>query len=299
MNFAYDLSRVVRRTTEVRLARGRIFVTSILFSLLIGPLFGLVGCGGASESEGGRSQAAGEEQRSSGTLTVLAASSLTDAFGELATTFEEQNPGTRVRTSFGGSSELLAQIQQGAPADVFASADEVKMNTALQEGLVMEPQIFARNRAVVIVPAGNAAGIEEFRDLADADAQLVLAQDGVPIAEYTKEVLANADSLYRGNFEQRVLDKMVSREANVRASANRVALEEADATFVYTSDVTEDIRDRVRVIEIPENLNVLATYPIAAIEGSRNPELAQEWIDLVLSDEGQRVLEEHGFVPIS
>ena len=282
----------------MRLVRGRIFATSLLFLLLMGPTFGLVGCGSALES-GGTSRTAGEGQGSSGTLTVLAASSLTDAFGELATTFQEQNPGTKVRTSFGGSSELLAQIQQGAPGDVFAAADEAKMDTAVQEDLVMEPQIFARNRPVVIVPADNPAGIEEFRDLADADAQLVLAQDGVPIAEYAKDVLANADSEYGGNFGHRALDKVVSREANVRASANRVALGEADATFVYQSDVTEDIRDRVRLIEIPENLNVLATYPIAAIEGSQNPELAQEWIGLVLSDEGQRVLEEYGFVPVS
>jgi molybdate transport system substrate-binding protein len=91
------------------------------------------------------------------------------------------------------------------------------------------------------------------------------------------------------------MGNIVSREANVRASANRVALGEADATFVYRSDVTQDIRDQVQVIEIPENVNVMATYPIATIAESQHPELAQEWIDLVLSDEGQRVLEEYGF----
>jgi molybdate transport system substrate-binding protein len=255
----------------------------LLTCLVVG---GVVGCGGEQQSE-------------SSTLTVLAASSLTDAFGELENTFEERHQGVDVSTSFGGSSDLLAQIEQGAPADIFASADEAKMDTAVAEGLVTEPQIFARNRPVVIVPADNPAGIEEFRDLAEADAQIVLAADGVPIAEYTKDVLANANSEYGGNFEQKVLDKIVSREANVRASANRVALGEADATFVYASDVTEDIRDQVRVIAIPENLNVLATYPIAATEGSENPELAQEWIDLVLSDEGQGVLEKYKFEPVS
>ena len=233
-------------------------------------------------------------------MTVLAASSLTDAFEELATLLQEQqNPGTKVSTSFAGSSELLAQIQQGAPADVFASADEAKMATAIKEGLVNEPVIFARNRPVVIVPADNPAGIGNFQDLAEAQAQLVLAEDGVPIAEYTKDVLANADSWYGGDFERRVLDKVVSREANVRTSANRVALGEADATFVYTSDLTEDIRDQVRVIEIPEDINVLATYPIATIAGSQNSELARAWMDLVLSDEGQSVLERYNFEPVS
>lgn len=252
----------------------------------------VVGCGGGSDG-GGR-----EEERAS-TLTVFAASSLTDAFGELEAMFEEQNQGVEVSTSFADSSDLLVQIQHGAPADVFASADEAKMETAVGEGLVVEPEVFARNRPVVIVPADNPAGIQTFRDLAEMDAQLVLAEDGVPIAGYARDVLANADTEYGGNFEQRVLDNVVSREANVRAAANRVALGEADATFVYRSDVTEDIQDQVRIIEIPESLNVVAIYPIASIQGSQNPELARAWIDLVLGDEGQSVLEEYGFVPAS
>lgn len=257
----------------------------LLACLVVG---GPAGCGG---NEGQRKEGS--------TLTVLAASSLTDAFGELESSFEEQNQGVDVSTSFAGSSELLAQIQQGAPADVFASADEAKMGIAVEEGLVTEPEIFARNRPVVIVPANNPAGIEEFQDLAEAHARIVLAEEGVPIAGYAEDVLANADAEYGGGFAQKVFGKIVSREANVRAAANRVALGEADATFVYQSDVTEDIRDRVRVIEIPENLNVLATYPIAVIEGSQNPELARRWIDLVLSDEGEGVLEEYGFLPAS
>jgi molybdate transport system substrate-binding protein len=230
-------------------------------------------------------------------VTVFAASSLTDAFDELIGRFEERNPGATVRPSYAGSSELLAQIQQGAPADVFASASETQMDTAVEEDLVGEPTVFARNRPVVIVPADNPAEIEEFRDLATADAQLVLAQEGVPIADYVVEILANAEAEYGGGFEHAVLDKIVSREANVRAAANRVALGEADATFVYTSDVTTDIKDRVRIVEIPEDVNVIATYPIAAASESQNPELAQRWVDLVLSEEGQRVLEENGFLP--
>ena len=272
----------------MRLARRRSFIAPLL--LLFGLAVSLAACDG---SGGGR------QQTESSTLTVLAASSLTEAFGELEGMFEEQNPGTDVRTSFGGSSELLAQIQQGAQADVFASADEAKMDAAVQDGLANKPKTFARNRPVVIIPKDNPAGIGELRDLAKPGTRLVLAQDGVPIAEYAKDVLSNAGSEYGGDFEQRVMDNVVSREANVRASANRVALGEADGTFVYVTDVTSDISDKVQVIEIPEDLNVLATYPIATLKESQNPELAQEWVDLVLGDEGQGVLEKYGFEPVS
>jgi molybdate transport system substrate-binding protein len=255
---------------------------------LLGLTVGLLGCGGGGQR--GQQESAG-----SSTLTVLAASSLTEAFEELEGTFEEQNTDIDVVTSFAGSSELLAQIEQGAPADVFASADEAKTDTAVDEDLVSEPRTFARNRPVVIVPADNPAGIRELGDLATPGTSLVLAQDGVPIAEYAKEVLANADVQYGEDFDQRVLDNIVSREANVRASANRVALGEADATFVYVTDVTPDIQDQVEVIEIPQDLNVIATYPIATATESPNSDLAQEWVDLVLSDEGQEVLEKYGF----
>jgi molybdate transport system substrate-binding protein len=267
----------------------------------------LVGCGGGSGGRGDDGGGSGEGSSiegggttrgaASGEVTVFAASSLTDAFDELIGRFEGRNPGATVRPSYAGSSELLAQIQQGAPADVFASASETQMDTAVEEDLVGEPAVFARNRPVVIVPVDNPAGIEEFRDLATADAQLVLAQEGVPIADYTVEILADAEAEYGGGFEQAVLDKIVAREANVRAAANKVALGEADATFVYTSDVTTDIEDRVRIVEIPEGVNVTATYPIAAASESQNPELAQAWVDLVLSEEGQCVLEENGFLP--
>ena len=126
-----------------------------------------------------------------------------------------------------------------------------------------------------------------------------LAEEPVPITRYAEEILDNADAEYGGGFAQRVRDKIVSREANVRGSANRVALGEADATFVYVSDVTKDICDQVQIVEIPESFNVVATYPIATIERSQNPDLAQSWIDLVLSDEGQKVLKKYNFEPVS
>jgi molybdate transport system substrate-binding protein len=252
---------------------------------------GLAGCGGVEDAgadEGG--------SRTAPTLTVLAASSLTDAFGELERTFEERNPGVEVRQSFESSSTLLTQIQHGAPADVFASAAEEEMDTTVDDGLVAgAPEVFASNRVVVMVPTDNPANILSMRDLAAPGTKLVLAEEGVPAADYAVESLGRANAEYGGGFKQDVLSNVVSREVDVRASVNRVALGEADATFGYASDYTPDIRDRVEVIEIPENLNTIVTYPIAALEDAPSPRLAQEWVDLVLSEEGQRVLEEWGF----
>src|ERR687890_388018 len=190
------------------------------------------GCDGSGSSEEGEETA----------LTVYAASSLTDAFGELKA-----------------------------------------------------PQTFARNRLTVIVPAGNPAGIASYRDLARPGITLVLAQDEVPVAEYAKESLTKANAVYGSDFSERVLSNVASREADVKAAANRVAVGDADATIVYTSDATPDLRGRVEVIEIPEELNVVASYPIALTENAQSLELAQGWVDLVLSDEGQRVMEKWGF----
>ena len=268
----------------------RVPIRSFAFSCLL--VAALAGCGGG-EGEA----AAGDEERG-GTLTVLAASSLTDAFGELARTFEEQNPGVEVRQSFESSSTLLTQIQRGARADVFASAAEEEMDTAVEDGLVAgEPEVFARNREVVMVPQDNPAGIRSMQDLAKPGVKLVLAEEGVPAADYAVEILGRADAEYGRGFKRVVLSNVVSREVDVRASVSRVALGDADATFGYASDYTPDIRDQVRVIRIPENLNISATYPIAVLEDAGSPALARGWVDLVVSEEGQRVLEKWGFEP--
>ena len=264
--------------------------TALLLSTIV--LVELAGCGrgaGADESGGGRGEAI---------LTVLASSSLTDAFGELEVVFEERNPGVEVRQSFESSSTLLTQIQQGAPADVFASAAEEEMNKAVDESLVAEePRIFVKNREVVMVPRDNPANIHSLRDVARPGVKLVLAEEGVPAADYAMEILDKADAEYGSGFKQDVLSNVVSREADVRASVSRVALGDADATFGYASDYTPDTRDRVRVVEIPPELNIVATYPVAVLEDARSPELAREWVDLVVSEEGQRVLEKWGFEP--
>ncbi|MGB3633106.1 MAG: molybdate ABC transporter substrate-binding protein [Rubrobacteraceae bacterium] len=228
-------------------------------------------------------------------LTIFAASSLKDVFEDLGGDFERQNPGVKVRFNFAGSSMLLVQLQQGTSADVFASADEAKMEDALKAGQVQESRVFARNSPVVIVAAENPVGVGTLQDLTKPDLDLVLAQDDVPIAAYTEEILERSNAHYGGSFEARIMENVVSRESDVRAAANRVALGEADATFVYASDVTPSIRDRVEVVEIPEKINVVATYPIAVTEDAPNPRLAREWRKLVLSKDGQRTMEKWGF----
>jgi len=255
---------------------------------------GLVSCGG-----GGSSNNSGSGGREQGvTLTILAASSLIDAFGELGKTFEEQNEGVTVKQSFESSSTLLTQIQQGAPADVFASAATEEMNTAVKDGLVAgDPKVFVKNREIIMIPKDNLADINEFRDVANPGVKLALAQKDVPAADYALEILDKADARYGDDFEKEVLSNVVSREADVRASVNRVVVGDADATFGYASDYTPDIRDKVKIVPIPPDLNIIATYPIAALKDAKDPELAKRWVELVTSKEGQRVLEKWNFEP--
>jgi molybdate transport system substrate-binding protein len=246
---------------EHRFGPCRVLLVALGISCLA--LASLVGCAGTSSgTEGG----SGEERGEGETLTVLAASSLIDAFGELAKRFEEQNPDVEVSQSFESSSTLLTQIQQGAPADVFASAAQDEMDTAVDDGLVAgEPKVFVKNREIILVPKGNPANIGDLRDVAKPGVRLVLAQKDVPAADYAVEILSKANDEYGGDFKRNVLSNVVSREADVRASVNRVVVRDADATFGYASDYTPDIRDRVDVVRIPPDLNIVATYPIAAL----------------------------------
>ena len=270
--------------------RSRFVALACIFLVLPG----LVSCSGGGSSN--NSGSGGGEQ--GGTLTILAASSLIDAFGELGETFEEQNEGVRVNQSFESSSTLLTQIQQGAPADVFASAAQEEMNSAMKDGLVAgKPEVFAKNREIIMVPKDNPAGIKAFRDVADPGVKLALAQKDVPAADYALEILDKANARYGDDFEEKVLSNVVSREADVRASVNRVVVGDADATFGYASDYTVDIRNRVELVPIPPDLNIIATYPIAALEDAGDPELAKKWVELVRSKEGQRVLEKWNFEP--
>jgi molybdate transport system substrate-binding protein len=234
-----------------------------------------------------------------GELTIFTAASLTDAFKDMAAEIEKANPGTKLTFNFAGSPTLRTQLAQGARADVFASADEPNMAGAEKDGTISgEPQIFARNQLVVVVPAKNPAGIHTLQDLTKPKLKLVLTNKDVPVGNYARQALEklSQDATYGPDFAKRVLANLVSEETNVKQVASKVQLGEADAGIVYSTDVTPALRDAVRVIQIPPEFNVIAKYPIAAVKGANNEAGAQAFIAYVLSPAGQTILARHGFL---
>jgi len=234
--------------------------------------------------------------QSSDELLIFAASSLTDAFTELSDQFEQEN-NVQVTLNFAGSSTLAAQLIQGAPANIFASANQEQMQTLIDDGLVDEDDIsiFAENEPVIIVPADNPAMIESAEDLANDNIFLVIAAPSVPIREYTNQLLENLNPFYGDDYSELVLENVVSEESNVRQVTARVALGEADAGIVYRTDVTADIADDVQIIEAPEGTSPSASYPIAPLIESDNDGTTALFIEFVLSDAGQSILQEWGF----
>lgn len=225
-------------------------------------------------------------------ITVFAAASLTDAFSEIGAAFESAHPGVDVTFNFGGSNTLRAQIEQGAPADIFAPANTREMDTLVAAGLVVEPQTFATNQLVVVLPASNPGGIATLEDLATPGIKLVLAAEEVPAGRYALASLGYLNSLYGDDFSQRVLSNIVSREENVRVVLTKVLLGEADAGMVYRSDAA--MAD-VLTLEIPESANVTAEYPIAVLEEADQNLLAADFVAFVLSSEAQAILAKYGF----
>lgn len=233
-------------------------------------------------------------------LTVFAAVSLTDAFQELGRGLEREHPGLRVRFNYAGSQQLAVQLDQGARADLFASADRRWMTYAEGRGLVAgEPQLFARNRLVVIVPRSNPARIARLEDLSRCGVKLVVAAGAVPAGRYSREALRKLAKApgFPPDYAGRVLANVVSEEENVRSVVAKVQLGEADAGMAYRSDVTRSAAPHLRVLDIPDEFNVLASYPVAVLEGAKNPDAAHAFVRLLLSPAGQRVLQRHGLLP--
>lgn len=233
-----------------------------------------------------------------GTLTVFAAASLTDAFTEIGAAFDAANPGVTTTFNFAGSQALRTQIEEGAPADVFASASGKEMDTLVIDKLIAQdaPQIFLTNKLVVILPADNPAALTKLEDLSNPGVKLVLAAEEVPVGKYARQALDLMDASFRNKFKDKVLANVVSNEDNVKQVVAKVQLGEADAGIVYVSDsiASPDLKS----IEIPADLNVIAKYPIAPLTKSENPDLAAKFTAFVLSPEGQAVLEKWGFAPI-
>lgn len=223
-----------------------------------------------------------------GEITVLAAASLADSFKELATAFAAAHPGATVRFSFDSSSSLATQANQGAPADVFASADDVNMKKVTDTGTAAKPRTFTRNRLAILVGKGNPLGIAGLADFDRPEVRFVLCADGVPCGTYGKEALTNAG----------VKAEPKSFENNVKGVVTKVTSGEADAGIVYVTDARAAAGNSDSV-DIPDALNVTANYPVATLKQSSKPDVAAAFVDFLISPTGQGILARHGFLPAS
>lgn len=240
----------------------------IVLGLLVGLL--VSGCSGNDDRQ---------------TLLVSAAASLTDAFGAVEQTFEDANPDVDVVLNLAGSSALREQILGGAPVDVFASANMENMERVLEAGEVAdEPRVFARNRLQIAVPPANPAGISGLADFAEESLFLGLCAAGVPCGDLARAALAAADV-------EAVID---TNEPDVRSLLTKIEAGELDAGITYVSDVVSS-EGSVEGIVVPDDVNVVADYPIAVLSGATAPDIADEFVDFVLSGKGRAILSGFGF----
>jgi molybdate transport system substrate-binding protein len=262
----------------------------------------LIALGLAAAGCGSRGRPAGEQGGGapSTRLTVFAAASLRDAFVEVAQAFEAAHPGVELTLNLAGSQQLAQQLRLGAPADVFASANWVQMEVAVQGGRIAPdaPQVFAQNALVVIFPHDNPAGLSRLPDLAAPGLRLVLAAPAVPAGRYAQLFLERAAQVdgFDPDFKDQVLSRVVSFEHNARAVLTKVVLGEADAGIVYRTDAAGAAAQDVGHLEIPAELNPVAEYPIAPIADSEHSEIARALVAFVRSAAGQEILHRHGFV---
>jgi len=228
-------------------------------------------------------------------VTVFAASSLTDAFGEIGRAFSKQT-GNSVTFQFAGSQTLRTQLENGARADVFASANTAQYDPLVKSGMLEPGRIFAKNRLVVITPSGSR--VKTLRDLASSGVKVVLADKTVPVGAYSRQMLQRLSDALSSmtDYVGKVLGNVVSEEINVRQVALKVALGEADAGIVYLTDVTSDLSSKVRRILIPDAFNPVATYPIGVLRDANNTQAAGAFVDFVRSSAGQRILRKWGFL---
>jgi molybdate transport system substrate-binding protein len=236
-------------------------------------------------------------------LTVFAAASLSEAFQSLGKNFETTHTNTSIRFNFGGSQQLVQQLAHGAPADVFASANAKQMDVAVKSGRIDSASVknFVGNHLIIVTPKDNPAGISSIHNLSKPRIKIVFADKSVPAGQYALDVLerCSRSDQFKASFREDVLKNVVSYEENVRVVLSKVVLGEADAGIVYTSDISRTNEQRIRKIVIPDSLNVTAEYPIAAVRDSKSARIAKEFIDYVLSEQGQTILRQFGFLPIN
>jgi molybdate transport system substrate-binding protein len=256
--------------------------TAVSFAAL---LLLIAGCGDDDGTAASPTSAPAEAPAVDGTVNVFAAASLTDAFTEMGEAFEAANPDATVTFNFAGSSALVTQIAEGAPADVFASADTSNMDKLVEAATVeTQPTDFATNRLAIVTPKDNPASISALADLANPDVKVALCAEQVPCGKFALEIFARAG----------ITVTPVTLEENVKGVVTKNELGEVDAGIAYVTDV-QAAGDAIGGIEIPDDQNVVAHYPIAVLTEAANADGAQAWVDYVLSDAGQAALAAHGF----
>ena len=272
--------RMPRRDASARLTgRTAVSAATTLAALVLAGCAS-TGAGGATSSTASSDAATDAES----TLTVFAAASLTEAFDELAATFEAEHPSVDVILSFGGSAALAQQVVEGAPVDVFASAAEPPMQAVVDAGLAADPVVFATNTLELVVPAGNPAGVTGLDELADADLRIALCDASVPCGAASAKLLE----------QEGVVAAPDTLESDVKAVLTKVSLGEVDAALVYRTDVVA-AGDEVEGIEVPGAGSVVNRYPIAALTEADDADAAADFVAFVTGDAGRAVLAEAGF----
>jgi molybdate transport system substrate-binding protein len=266
-------------------------VTLLVPLLLIAATLAVAGCTGTTQPTAQQT-----------TPTVFTAASLTGAFSEIGEAYTAENPDTVVDCAFDGSQALRTQIEQGASPDIFVSAN-VKHMGALQGGGFMENDtvtVFLENSLAVIVPAENPANVTSLADLARPGVRLVIGTKDVPFGSYTRQVLDTmaADPAYGAAYRDAVMENVISEETAITTVMPKLTLGEADAAFVYRSDVRPNDRSLVRQIEVPAEYNVVAEYPLGILASSEQKTEAAAFIAFVRGPTGSAVLESYGFDPV-
>ena len=265
-----------------------------LFLLLVALCSAVAACGNSSSSSA-------TSTPSSIKLNIFAAASLTESFTQIAAAYHQSHPDVTITNNFNGSQLLEQQIANGAPADVFASADMANMLKASNAGLVGDAKVFVKNRLVVIIPVGNPGQIMSLKDLARKGVKIDLEADTVPAGHYSRQALMNMSQSpdFGANYGNSVLANVVSQEENVKAVVQKVQLGEVDAGFVYRTDVTAAVASKLTILDIPDPFNVIAQYPIAVVKSSANAAAAQSFVDYVLSMAGEDILAKYHFIAVN
>ena len=256
-----------------------------LVALAVGAGLALIGCGSRSSSSAAKPT---DAPKVTGAITVSAAASLTEAFGKIGTDFETANPGATVSFNFGSSGTLATQIQQGAPADAFASADQANIDLLFNRGLTAgSPTLFARNKLVIVTKPGNSKGVKSLADLATVGIVSVCGET-VPCGKYATQVLSTAGVA--------IPTERITRGQDVKATLAAVTTGDAVAAIVYVTDAKAAAR-AVTAVPIPDAQNAIATYPIVVLKSSGNAATARAFVGFVASPRGQTTLRSYGFLP--